>query len=894
MVQRLTSVRFYMKIFDNMKHVFAVISVIFLILFPGLADAQNIPSLPGDPAIVQSTLPNGIRCYLVSNPTRKGYADFALVQKVGRHDSDSSSLLSAVSVAKGNLAELPRFCTVKPQVFLSRKGFDAGKNGYVTVTDDATIYRFSDLKTSKGESVIDSTILAVFGIIEGKAYLGDSFFESYYGTDSQAIIIAGDIDVNSLNAKLRMLSYMVPARKSLVVKQDDYAWTPSDSMRVVVNTDSSAVSSITVSYRSPRIPRQYMPTVLPYISEQLGSFLGIILEKRIHSAMKAEGIPYSDFNCRFRRSVAGPGDEVYSISLNVWNKDLYGALSAMASVLADLDETGATEEECHDAYAEHLVRIKNLVNACVTDNDVYINKCIASYLYDASLASAKDRFAFISGREIPDSTNMKLFNNFASRLMDSQRNLILTCDTGLEGADEESIGNAFLSAWKTGAAVYGAACSADQADTLKLLVPEVKLKVKKSRGENTGGIVDWHFSNGMRVIYRKMATDGLMYYALVLRGGYSAMQDIGRGEGAFLSDMLGTSSIAGMSSESFGCLLRSNGIFMNADVSVSHISISGSAPSSRLPLVIKSLQAIANDRGKYEDFDYFRSCSEVKIGAGSDGLAGRMTAIDSILCPDYNYSSCKTMQGLSNDLPSKSEDFFRQQFSKTNDGALVLVGDIPEENMKKMLLKMVGGFRTQNRAVANRSILYQPVSSEITYTVDGSVPSVDIVMSSRLAMSIDNYYAARVAVEAMKKAVSNAASSIGMDVKFGFKVLMYPQERINVLVSAEYANLEGFADSVRHVGPIYALATIRWMLSKLSDENIDSAVLEEYKAALRSEIDVRQSDPLYWLEQISCRVAYGKDFMTSYADKINAVTPDKVREIISSLNGGSKVEYVIH
>jgi hypothetical protein len=37
----------------------------------------------------------------------------------------------------------------------------------------------------------------------------------------------------------------------------------------------------------------------------------------------------------------------------------------------------------------------------------------------------------------------------------------------------------------------------------------------------------------------------------------------------------------------------------------------------------------------------------------------------------------------------------------------------------------------------------------------------------------------------------------------------------------------------------------------------------------------------------------GKDLFGKYKDKLSAVNPDKVREIIASLNNGRKVEYIM-
>ena len=51
--------------------------------------------------------------------------------------------------------------------------------------------------------------------------------------------------------------------------------------------------------------------------------------------------------------------------------------------------------------------------------------------------------------------------------------------------------------------------------------------------------------------------------------------------------------------------------------------------------------------------------------------------------------------------------------------------------------------------------------------------------------------------------------------------------------------------------------------------------------------------PQYWLNAISMRQIEGKDFTTDYKARVDAVTADKVKQILTSLNNASKVEYII-
>ena len=92
------------------KHVIGLSILLILLTFS--LGAQPLPSLPAASGVVTGTLPNGISYFLVSNPSSKGRADFALVQKGPARED----------VSRNALAELPHFQGERPYQFLAKLG----------------------------------------------------------------------------------------------------------------------------------------------------------------------------------------------------------------------------------------------------------------------------------------------------------------------------------------------------------------------------------------------------------------------------------------------------------------------------------------------------------------------------------------------------------------------------------------------------------------------------------------------------------------------------------------------------------------------------------------------------------------------------------------------------
>ena len=189
--------------------IFAAVAVL---LVPFFAYGQDLNVLPSDPGITKGTLPNGVTYFLAANGTEKGLVEFALVQKTGKNTEDS--LGRAVSIARNAAVELPRFKGRNSREFLAGNGFFASKNapvtraGMISVKDDATVYRFGAVPASRGETAVDSTLLMIFDIIEGASRKDDSYYQSYYPTSANAIIISGDINRDAMVKKLNLLSML--------------------------------------------------------------------------------------------------------------------------------------------------------------------------------------------------------------------------------------------------------------------------------------------------------------------------------------------------------------------------------------------------------------------------------------------------------------------------------------------------------------------------------------------------------------------------------------------------------------------------------------------------------------------------------------------------------------
>ena len=839
-----------------------IIALIPALLFAIIMPAQDLPKMPADQAVTAGVLPNGLSYYIVPNAYEKGQADFALIQKTGTLSvPDSLAAEGDVrTAARQALASVPRLKNSSPQDFFTRHGSVPDRNGYVSVNEDATIFRFSGVRLSDHKTVLDSALVVLLDIAGLGSFSDNSFLNRWFAPSDQAIVISGDVDAKALASRLEAMSYMVPASSSSARKE---VYLP-DSSRVSLSGvgQEGQLQETSMTWVSKRVPREYMNTVQPVIFDRAMDILGKVAVRRLRAALETEGIPVADVSYIRRSTDEGPGDDIFTICAAVAPDDASNVRKLMSGVMNSIDSEGVSVEEYLLTEADFMNVLRREAALPYRGNAGYVDRCISSFLYNSLLSSPKQVYALHTARALPDTVRCRLFNDVAAAL--------------IYPFDPE----------QTVDSVVAVAMPA-------LPGPGPKVKLKSARKDHLSGGSVWTFSNGLRVVYHKMPSSGEVYYTLALNNGYGGISGLGSGEGAYMSDIFRLCRIAGMKGEDFFDALKLEGLVMNPRVTMSNTLIEGHLPKDRLPLLLQALLTLSTGRSPMEEsFEYYRQSEEMALEHPKNSYTARMTAIDSIMCPGYRYSPYKSKGKLTDSFYSKAYAFLDAQMEKMNDGVLVIVGDVDEEYLKQQLLSYVGAFRTKDAPARKTSVRYQPVSGWTTYTVKGGDDAVDVALSARMPLTLSNYLAASIAVMAIERDLTETMADTGMSFEVLFNCRIYPEERINLLVSVYGADAAGFALGQTEKSAIDALADVRAALSGLASKEITDDELKQYKAYLKNQLSVGMNDPQYWVDAIVVRYLDGKDLTTGYAANIDALSKDDVKRVLALIDKGCKVEYV--
>ena len=295
---------------------------ILLLTIAGMMMAQAPEKLPMDPDVRYGKLDNGLTYYIRHNEQPKQRCEFHIAQAVGailEEDHQNGLAHFLEHMAFNGTQHFPGKGIIN---YFESVGVNFGGNINAYTSIDETVYRLSDVPTYR-EGIVDSALLVMHdwscglllldeeidaerGVIleewrtgrtaqrriwkelNAKMYpgtqyakrdvIGDTavinnfayqalrdYYHKWYGPDNQAIIVVGDIDVDTIEAKIKALWADVPRRANFG-ERPIYTVNHNEKPLVAIVTDPEAQNSrITMEYKFDQLPEAMQGTAQEYI-----------------------------------------------------------------------------------------------------------------------------------------------------------------------------------------------------------------------------------------------------------------------------------------------------------------------------------------------------------------------------------------------------------------------------------------------------------------------------------------------------------------------------------------------------------------------------------------------------------------------------------------------------
>ncbi|HOI26195.1 MAG TPA: insulinase family protein [Paludibacteraceae bacterium] len=900
-----------------------------------------------DPELRYGILDNGLTYYIRHNDVVPERADFYIVQNVGailEEDSQNGLAHFLEHIAFNGTKNFPGKGLIN---YLETVGVKFGANINAYTSLDQTVYNLTSVPTNR-EGIVDTALMILHdwsgfismqpdeidkerGVIREewrtranadrriwskslpilfrnsqyakRDVIGDTavinnfkpetlhnFYEKWYRPDLQALVIVGDVNVNMVEKELKELFVDIPKREN-PTPRPIYQLENNDDPIVAIITDSEARNSrVDVNYRHNPMSDRAKASMPGYVAIITNNLICGMLGQRLQEIAQKADAPflaaYADYGELVRSKDVF---EMMTVPLEGREAD---ALSALLKEGERMRRFGFTQTELDRAKIDLMSSYEKAYNERKkTKNDSYVREYIGNYLDFEPVPGIE--WEYMAIQEILPRMTLEEVNNIAKKFIGEKNMTVM-----ISGTDK--IKQAFPSEKTVVSLIDEARGSVLEPYKEKAFdKPLVNNKPKKGniKSEKTNaklGTTEWTLKNGMRVILKptQLKEDEILLYAYS-EGGLSAIASDDDLPSAIMStSVVENNGLGEFNLIDLAKMLAGKIVSLSPSVTSYEESLSGSSSvkdfETLMQLFYLNFTAVRAD-----DDAYTALVQKYRTYLNNRVLDPNSAFRDSIQTTLYSHNvrtqpfDLKLLDKLDQ---KKALDLFRQRFSNPADFTVYIIGNIDFEKIKPAVLTYLGGIpkgkdtemwvdrniRKQKGMVKNyfdKQLTVDKSSNFVAYT-----GLLDFTLENRIAIGMisdilrmrymeslreqeGGTYGVRTSASVSSKPVQEATLQMTFDTDPKM------QEKMISLIHQE-------VDTFLKNGP------------RPSD-------FQKVKENLKNTFNSDQKENHWWLNTMVSYYKDGDDMTTDYMKVVDAMTGEKLRDILKKVVDQKNVMEVV-
>lgn len=813
------------------------------------ANAEKPVTIPLDSEIRYGILENGITYYIRHNEEPKERASFYLVQNVGailENDNQNGLAHFIEHMAFNGLAHFKGKTMLE---YLEKNGVSFGReiNAYTSV--DETVYNISNVPTSNS-NLIDSTLLVLYdwcddlllenseidaerGVIveewrtrrdarfrmrnkeiNGLYYdskysrrdvIGDleviknfdyqtikDFYNDWYRTDLQAIVVVGDINVNVIESIIKerfsKIKVVENPKKRMI-----YEIPNNSDPRYVLTTDKEAqFSNIKLVFKHNQISPDEVGD--SYLRElHVRSLFTKMIGNRLNEPLHTDNPPFMGAMAYIMPSYRTIDN--YSLLIMHAESKALEALEASVKIMEQAKDFGFTQTELDRAKASLLNTFEDAYKKKdEVSNDTYANEYKSHYLTGQPAPGIEYEYKYV--KEVLPQITIEEINAVAKRYFVDENMLITVSGPEKEGLvhpTKDEILNVINNIQNTNLEPY------KDSFTEKALLSEIpeKGEIVKRTAIDKLGAEELLLSNGIKVFIKQSDLDK---ESIILNahswGGYSVLSDDQMANAKFFGDFIGSYGVGEFSSIDLQKLL--NGKNVSVSVRLNRLSemVSGSATPKDLEtmfqLVYLKFVAPRFDQKMYKSV-YSRAKSYVE-SYGND-IDHAFSDSISLIMSDYHPRIITINKNILDNVSFEEiEKIYKERFGNPGDFTFIISGDFEMQTLNNLIETYIASLpvTSEKESYVNNNI-YPPKNDVINHfrlPMDTPKSSVYVNFHKQYKYSLKDEIQLYIISQLLSKKYleeirEKEGGSYGVSVKSSFKNHPYDELRLRLVFDCD-------------------------------------------------------------------------------------------------------------
>ena len=925
-------------------------AIVAFCMVPQVARAQQMPKIPVDSAVITGVLPNGLTYYIRHNEYPKGQADFFIAQKVGSVLEEDNQRGLAHFLEHMCFNGTKNFPGNQLIAWLESVGvkFGANLNAYTDV--DRTVYNISNVPVAR-ESVQDSCLLILHdwanellldpeeidkerGVIHeewrsrmvgqmrmleqllpkiypnnrygyrlpiGTMDVVDNFppqalrdyYEKWYRPDLQGIIVVGDIDPVSIEAKIKNMfsDIEMPADAA---ERIYYPVEDTEGTIYAIGHDKEQSNALAfMMFKYDPVPDQVKGGSEYLIYEYMTKMLTSMLNARFSEMMSNPQTPFALAQVDMGRYMISKTKECLEVVVAGKGNDIRPAVESAYRELLRAQRGGFTASEYERARNEYLSQLeKQYNNRNSQESGNYALQIVEHFIdnepmpaIDWLYQTMKQYSQFISVREI---------NAMLQQLVTDDNRIVLALLPDKDGyyfPSEEELASLM---------------KAVDAEEIEAFVDNVKSepliaslpapgKIVSTANDDRWGATVWTLSNGAKVVVKqtKFKEDEVIMRA-VASGGWSAYKDLAASTVVTLPYTLQAYGIGSYTNSDLDKYLSGKQASVRPALGAYSRLMMGSTTPKDLPTMMELTYGAFTDMNWSED--EFKALQELYIGllhnqeANPEFIFGRDVAKALYKSPYRQAISVEDLQNVSRDA---TIDLAHKVFANAADFTFVFVGNVDLETLKPLVeqyiailpadkskvspivkkadpaLEVIAGSGTDKfttkmetpqiwAAITESGSLAYGMKESIVASVAGQI------MTARLLESVREKEGATYSIGAYGSLSYLEGGNASMEIQFPMKPEM--KDKVLDIIKTEFSNME----------------------KEISAEELNKVkefMVKSYQA------NMEKNSP--WMNAIQNYTLSGVDTFNGNVEAVNGITADDIKAFMKKLNSQKNYRVVL-
>ena len=715
------------------------------------------------------------------------------------------------------------------------------------------------------------------------------YYHKWYRPDLQGIVIVGDIDVDTVEAKLKAVFADVqkpvnPAERTY------YPVTDNKEPIVAIGTDKEVDDpSIEIYFKQDATPDSEKNNVGYLASQYMTSMISSMLNARLSELVQSANPPFTRASSYYSDFFVAKTKEAFALSASSKADGIETALKTLLQETERARRFGFTESEYARARANYLQSLESAYNEREkTKHGSYVREYVQNFLNGEPISGIEAEYAMMN--QLAPNIPLQAMNMVMQQLVPDSNQVVIIAGPAKEGLKyptKEEVINLLKGMKDLDLQAY-----VDKVSDEPLMKEAPKGgKIISEKEGDIYGSTKLVLSNGVTVYVKKtdFKADEIRMKGTSL-GGKSIFPDKDALNFAVMDNVIAVGGLGNFSQVDLTKVLAGKKVSVNAGLGATTENVFGTcSPKDFETMMQLTYLTFTAPRKDAEAFESFKNRMKAQLESAQ---ANPLSSInDSLQKAMYNNHPRVVM--MKPEMVDQIDydrilEMYNDRFKDASDFTFYFVGNIDLETAKPLIAEYLGALPAINRKETFKdtkmSIRKGVYKNE--YAKEQQTPTATIVFlySGKAPYTLKNDILLSFATQVLdmvytEEVREKEGGTYGVNC-FG-DLQKYPKEQLllQIVFQTDPAKKDKLAGIVVDE------------LKKLAAEGPSDVHLQKVKEYMLKKYADNQKENGYWMNNLNDYFYYGMDMTEGYTDIVNSITAKDIQKFVSDLlKQGNEIE----